>query len=54
MTAGKTLKGIAFAQPEGAAELLLDLYLPAAAQQSGGGSPKPSRRWSITTAAAGG
>jgi acetyl esterase/lipase len=33
MTAGKILKGIAFAHPEGAA-LLLDLYLPAAPQDS--------------------
>jgi acetyl esterase/lipase len=35
VTAGKTLKGIIFAQPQGAAELLLDLYLPAGAGQPG-------------------
>jgi acetyl esterase/lipase len=35
MTAGRVLKGIEFAHPEGSAPLLLDLYLPAATQQSG-------------------
>ena len=47
MTAGKALTGIAFAQPDGAAELLLDLYLPAAAQQSGAqqsGGPETGAR----------
>ena len=35
MTAGRVLKGIEFAHPEGSAPLLLDLYLPASPQQSG-------------------
>jgi acetyl esterase/lipase len=35
MTAGKVLKGIEFAHPEGSPPLLLDLYLPAALKQSG-------------------
>jgi acetyl esterase/lipase len=42
MTAGKVLRGIPFAHPEGAAELLLDLYLPAAAPQS---ATQHSRAW---------
>ncbi|WP_455836245.1 alpha/beta hydrolase fold domain-containing protein [Pseudarthrobacter siccitolerans] len=35
MTAGRVLKGVEFAHPEGSAPLLLDLYLPAGGQQSG-------------------
>jgi hypothetical protein len=35
MTAGRVLKGIEFAHPEGSAPLLLDLYLPAAPERSG-------------------
>ncbi|MFF1253846.1 alpha/beta hydrolase fold domain-containing protein [Pseudarthrobacter sp. NPDC058329] len=35
MTAGRVLKGIEFAHPEGSVPLLLDLYLPAPQQQSG-------------------
>lgn len=35
MTAGRVLKGIEFAHPEGSAPLLLDLYLPASPEQSG-------------------
>lgn len=35
MTAGKVLKGLEFAHPEGSAPLLLDLYLPDALKQSG-------------------
>ncbi|MGO4187531.1 alpha/beta hydrolase fold domain-containing protein [Pseudarthrobacter sp. TAF60_1] len=35
MTAGRVLKGIEFAHPEGSAPLLLDLYLPATPKQSG-------------------
>lgn len=39
MTAGKILEGIVFAHPAGAAELLLDLYLPAAPIQDSGPFP---------------
>ncbi|GAA1768639.1 hypothetical protein GCM10009712_15870 [Pseudarthrobacter sulfonivorans] len=35
MTAGRVLKGIEFARPEGSAPLLLDLYLPAEPKRSG-------------------
>jgi acetyl esterase/lipase len=35
MTAGRVLKGIEFAHPEGSAPLLLDLYLPASLHDSG-------------------
>lgn len=35
MTAGKVLKGIEFAHPEGSAPLLLDLYLPPNSKQAG-------------------
>jgi acetyl esterase/lipase len=36
MTAGRVLKGIEFAHPEGSAPLLLDLYLPADVREGGG------------------
>jgi acetyl esterase/lipase len=35
MTAGRVLKGIQFAHPEGSAPLLLDLYLPSSPQPAG-------------------